>query len=221
MQHPLKPPFCYYSAISRKINSVTCGLGRAVGWMTFLMVIVTAVIVVMRTVFNSNSVGAQELVTYLHATVIMCASAYTLAEHGHVRVDIFYRGFSLHKRAWIDLIGSLLFLLPFALATVILSLGFVSASWATKEASNDAGGIAAVFILKSLLIVNGGLLAAQAISEALKQLVILQQESDQQASDQQASDQQKSDQQKSDSHTKTSPNKAIKNLNNTIKKQAH
>ena len=173
--HATIPPFGSYHAICRAINAITCGLGRAIAWMTLLMVFITAIIVVMRTVFNSNSVGAQELVTYLHAAVIMFAGAYTLAEHGHVRVDIFYRRFTLRQRAWVDLTGSLLFLLPFALATIILSWDFVSASWTIKEASNDAGGIAAVFILKSLLIVNGVLLMLQAISDALNQLIIIHQ----------------------------------------------
>lgn len=169
------PPFSYYQASSNAINTLTCWLGRTISWMTFLMVIITAAIVLIRTLFNSNSVGAQELVTYLHAAVIMLASAYTLAEHGHVRVDIFYRRFKRHQQAWVDLVGSLIFLLPFALATVILSWEFVSASWATLESSNDAGGIAAVYILKTLLIVNGVLLTLQAISDALSQLVIIYQ----------------------------------------------
>lgn len=171
----MPPLLSQYRVISHTINTLNRRLGHAVSWMTLFMVLITVAIVIMRTTFNSNSVGTQELITYFHAAVIMFASAYTQAEQGHVRVDIFYRRFKPHQQAWVDLVGSLIFLLPFALATIVLSWDFVSVSWALKEASNDAGGIAAVFILKSFLIVNGILLALQAIADALHQLIIIDQ----------------------------------------------
>lgn len=165
--------FRFYQHTHHIITRATVGLGRAVAWMTLVMVLLTTAIVLIRSLFYSNSVGAQELVTYLHAAVIMCACAYTLVEQGHVRVDVFYRRFSVSQRAWVDLVGSLIFLLPLALATIILSWNFVSVSWATQETSTDAGGLAAVFVLKTLLLVNGFLLALQAIAEALQQLIII------------------------------------------------
>jgi TRAP-type mannitol/chloroaromatic compound transport system permease small subunit len=130
-------------------------------------------IVVVRTLFNINSVGAQELVTYCHAAVVMMASAYTLAEHGHVRVDIFYRRFNRYQQAWIDLLGSILLLLPFAIVTIAVSWNFVADSWAIHETSADAGGIPAVFALKSLLLVYGATLALQAFADIFGQLSVI------------------------------------------------
>jgi TRAP-type mannitol/chloroaromatic compound transport system permease small subunit len=144
-------------------------------WFTLLMVIMTAGIVIVRSTANIGSVGAQEFITYLHATVIMLASAYTLADNEHVRVDIFYRRFNSYQQAWVDLVGSLLFLLPFALVTMLISLNFVASSWATQETSADSGGLGAVYFIKALLVANGALLALQALADSLKHLVTIAQ----------------------------------------------
>ena len=162
-----------YQTLAALGANISQSIGRSVSWLTFVMVILMAGIVVVRALFNVNSVGAQELVTYLHATVIMFASAYTLAEQGHVRVDIFYRHCSLKYQAWVDLMGNILFLLPFALVTIFVSWTFVTNAWAMQETSTDAGGLPFVFLLKSLLVVNGVLLALQAIADSLKQLANL------------------------------------------------
>lgn len=161
-------PFC------RKIISlaqhITAGAGKSVAWLTALMAAVTAAIVLLRLVFASGSLGAQESLTYMHALVIMLASAYTLQEDAHVRVDIFYRRFSACQRAWVNLLGTTLFLLPFAVFTVFICWDYVAASWRIREASVDAQGIPAVFLLKTLLLVNGVLLGLQALAELGKHL---------------------------------------------------
>lgn len=158
------------AAIGTNINQ---SIGRSVAWLTLIMVVLMAGIVIVRGLLNANSVAAQELVTYLHATVIMLASAYTLAEQGHVRVDIFYRRCSRKYQAWVDLVGNIVFLLPFALVTVFVSWDFVTSAWDIQETSADAGGLPAVFLLKSLLVVNGALLALQAIADSFAQLATL------------------------------------------------
>ncbi|HEY7772338.1 MAG TPA: TRAP transporter small permease subunit [Marinagarivorans sp.] len=167
---PLLERYSQLSSLGTRLNLL---LGRSVSWLTLFMVVIMAAIVIIRALFNTNAIAAQELVTYLHAIVIMSASAYTLAEHGHVRVDIFYRRFTVKQQAWVDLVGSLVFLLPFAVVTTVVSWDFVARAWAIKEGSTDAGGLPAVFLLKSLLVVNGALLALQALADVLKQLATL------------------------------------------------
>lgn len=159
-----------YQTISQRSSALNRTIGQSIAWLTVIMVVLTAGIVIVRTAFNTGSIGAQELLTYLHAAVIMFASAYTLAEQEHVRVDIFYRRFSPRAKAWVDLLGSVLFLLPVALVSCLLSWGFVSDSWAIRETSADAGGLPAVYLLKTLLLVNGILLALQAIADICAQL---------------------------------------------------
>lgn len=154
-------------------ESITRSIGRAVAWLTAVMAVVTAGIVLSRLLLGTGSIAAQESLTYMHALVIMLASAYTLSADGHVRVDIFYRHCSACQKAWVNVLGTALFLLPFALFTVMISWDYVTASWSMREASIDAGGIPAVFLLKSLLLANGGLLFVQGIAELMRHLNLI------------------------------------------------
>jgi TRAP-type mannitol/chloroaromatic compound transport system permease small subunit len=89
--------------------------GKAVSWLTLVMVLLTVAIVIMRYGFNLGWIWLQESLTYLHVTVFTVVSAWALQQDGHVRVDIFYSRMPDHKRALVDLLGTLLFLVPFCL----------------------------------------------------------------------------------------------------------
>ena len=136
-------------------------LGGAVSWLSLLMVLVSAVVVVLRYVFGIGWIWLQESVTFMHATLFLVGAAYTLKHEGHVRVDIVYRRFSPRGRAWVDLIGSLTLLLPVCLFIFIVSWGYVAQSWALFEGSREVGGLDGVFLLKSLILVMAGLLLLQ------------------------------------------------------------
>ena len=84
--------------------------------------------------------------------VFMLGIAFTLQRGGHVRVDIFYRGFSPRKKALVDFIGGILFLLPVCLLIFIFSWDYVAASWAIGETSEESSGIAGIYLLKTLLL---------------------------------------------------------------------
>lgn len=140
--------------------------GRGVAWLTLAMVVLTFAIVVMRYGFNEGWIWLQEGVTYLHATVFMVAAAWAFQTDDHVRVDIFYRGSSPRYKSAVNLAGTLLFLVPFSLFLVIIGWNYVAASWATMEASREAGGLPLVFLLKSLILVLPVLLLLQSLSTA-------------------------------------------------------
>ena len=97
-------------------------LGQASAWLSLLMVLVTFLVVVLRYAFDQGSIALQESVTYMHASLFMLAIAYTLGRDGHVRVDILYQRLSQRGRAWVDLAGTLLLLVPVCL--LILWLGW-------------------------------------------------------------------------------------------------
>lgn len=137
------------------------------------MVIITCIVVVLRHVFSIGSIALQESVTYMHALVFMMGAAYALKTGDHVRVDIMYRRFSSQTRAWIDALGSLLFALPVMLFIGFGSWDFVKESWRISEGSNDSGGLAGVYLLKSLLLVMAFCVSAQAIAELLRNLMVL------------------------------------------------
>lgn len=153
-------------------NRISVGVGQTVAWLTALLALTTAAVVAMR-LMQQGSIGLQESLTYMHALIIMAAGAYTLAEDGHVRVDIFYRRFDVVKQAWVNALGTVFFLLPFAVFTVLISWQYVASAWSIRETSADAGGIPAVFLLKSLILCNGSLLIVQALAELAKHISTL------------------------------------------------
>ena len=136
-------------------------IGRAVSWLTLLMVLLTFGIVVLRYGMNQGWIWMQESVTYLHAFVFMIAIAWTFQSDDHVRVDIFYRDRSARHQAWVNLLGTLIFLIPFSIFLIVVGWDYVAASWATKEGSREAGGLPLVYLLKSLILVMPALLLIQ------------------------------------------------------------
>jgi len=137
--------------------------GRAVSWLTLFMVIVTFIVVVLRYVFDTGWIALQESITYMHAMVFLVGASWALQQQAHVRVDIFYSRFSTKTKAWIDLCGSLLLLLPVMIFVAWISWEYVVASWEVLEGSREAGGLPAVFLLKSLILVLAIMLILQAL----------------------------------------------------------
>lgn len=144
------------------------GLGRGVSWLTLLMVVLTFGIVVLRYGFNQGWIWLQESVTYLHATVFMVAAAWAFQTDDHVRVDIFYRERSERHKMRVNLAGTLLFLVPFSIFMLYIGWDYVAASWVTREASREAGGLPLVFLLKSLILILPALLLVQSICTAVR-----------------------------------------------------
>lgn len=147
-------------------------VGRSIAWLVLLMMVVQFAIVVMRYIFSIHSTIMQESVMYMHAMVFMLGAAWTLRHDGHVRVDIFYRRMSARGRAWVDLFGTLFLLFPVTLFIAYMSFGYVINSWTIMERSPD-GGIPAVYLLKSLILIMMTLLFLQGIAEIMRKILIL------------------------------------------------
>ncbi|NLQ17192.1 TRAP transporter small permease subunit [Marinomonas sp. M1K-6] len=147
--------------------------GRCVAWFTLAMMLFTCLIVVLRYGFGIGSTALQESVLYLHAMVFMLGAAYTFKDDEHVRVDVFYRGFSATKKAWVNIIGGLFFLLPFTLYTTYLSWDYVSASWRVLETSPAPGGLPFVYLLKTLIPIMMVSLILQGTADIIKNIAIV------------------------------------------------
>ncbi|MEJ2131316.1 MAG: TRAP transporter small permease subunit [Gammaproteobacteria bacterium] len=155
----------------RALDALSDVTGKGVASLTLLMMALTCAVVTLRYVFNVGSIVLQESVMYMHGCVFMLAIPYALKVGAHVRVDIFYTRFSRRGRHVVDLIGSLAFLIPFALFVIWVSFDYVAASWRIGEASPEVGGVPYVYLLKTLIPVMAGALLLQGISEALKAAV--------------------------------------------------
>jgi len=147
--------------------------GKVISWLTLVMMALTCIVVVLRYGFDLGSIALQEAVTYLHATVFLLGAAYTFADDEHVRVDIFYRTFNPRQKAWVNAVGGILFLMPLSVFLLAISWGFAMDSWAISESSGDAGGIAAVFILKSLMPLAALTLGLQGLADTLRSALVL------------------------------------------------
>lgn len=150
-------------AALRKANDF---LGRAVAWLTVVMVAGVTGVVVLRYAFGIGATALQEAVLYMHALVFLAAAGYTLHADGHVRVDILYRRWGRRGRAWVNLLGAVCLLLPLAIFVFAASLGYVTASWARLETSPSPDGLPFVYLLKSVILLAAVQLTAAALVQA-------------------------------------------------------
>ena len=157
----------------RLIDRVNERIGNTIAWLTLAMVLAAFVVVVLRYVFSVGFVWLQESYVWMHGVVFMVGAGYTLLKGGHVRVDIFYRDNSARYRAWVDLFGSLVLLLPVVAIVWNVSFPYVEASWSRLEESREAGGLPGLFLLKSVILVFCVTLGLQGLSLAARSLLVL------------------------------------------------
>lgn len=146
------------------IDTLNEYVGKAVSWLTTILVLVICFDVVMRYLFTWSSAAVFELEWHVFASIFMVGSAYALKHDKHVRVDLFYSKFSEKKKAWVNLIGTLLFLFPFCIVIIWTSIPFVQNSFRILETSPDPGGLPARFIIKSTIPIGFILLLLQGVS---------------------------------------------------------
>lgn len=160
-------------AIADSIDRLVARIGRAAAWCCLYVVVAEFAVVVMRYALGLGSIKLQESVFYAHAGLFMLAAAWTLQADGHVRVDIFYAQAKPRTRALVDLLGALLFLLPFAAVLAVISIPYVERSWAILERSNEASGLPFVYLLKSLIPVFALLVGLQGVAQAIRAALTL------------------------------------------------
>jgi TRAP-type mannitol/chloroaromatic compound transport system permease small subunit len=155
----------HFTVLADRIDRLNSAIGRAASWCALAIVLVGFAVVLLRYVLGLGSIWLQETIIYAHAALFLLAAAWTLREGGHVRVDVFYAGASPRTKAWIDLAGALLLLLPFCVALVWFSWPYVARSWAILERSRESSGLPLVFALKTLIPLFALLLGLQGIAQ--------------------------------------------------------
>ncbi len=151
------------SFVSR-VDAINDWIGRTVAWLTLGCVLTCFAVVVLRYAFDTGFPWLQELYVWQHAAVFMAGAGYTLLNGGHVNVDVLYGRMGPRGRAWIDILGTIVFLFPWLALVAITSAPFVASSWSIREASSTAGGMPAVYLLKSLLWVFCAVLFVQGLA---------------------------------------------------------
>lgn len=138
-----------------KMEQLVNRIGDVLGWLSsvlFLLLLVNVVYdVVMRYVFNDVSIAFQEMEWHLFSSVFLLGVPFAIRSAGHVRVDVFYERLSLRAKAIIDLLGTLIFLLPFCLLVAWFGIDFAKESYALGETSGDPGGLAYRWVIKAMI----------------------------------------------------------------------
>ncbi len=149
--------------------------GRGLSWLVLALVLLVAYDVMMRYFFLSGSIAIQELEWHLFSLIFLLGAAYTLKHDDHVRLDLVYRSrfMSDYRRAWVNLVCSLLFLIPFCVIIIISSWPFVSQAYQFAEGSPDPGGLPYRWVLKAAIPLGFFLLIIQGIGESLKSLSLI------------------------------------------------
>ncbi|MGD2125686.1 MAG: TRAP transporter small permease subunit [Desulfobacteraceae bacterium] len=160
-------------AFVRVIDTINGWIGKAVGWFTLILVLITVYDVVMRYIFHAGSVAIMELEIHLFAMNFMLAAGWTFLVDGHVRVDLLYTRFNEKAKAWVDLFGTLFLCIPYCILVAWAAWPFLSNSWSIREFSPNPGGLPAVYVLKAVIPAAFLLIGIQAVSLFIKKIYFL------------------------------------------------
>lgn len=159
-------------ALSRMIDAFTERLGRGLTWLVLLVTLVSAFNASMRYAISYSSNAWIEIQWYLFSALFMLGGGYTLLRNEHVRIDVVSSHLSARARAWIDVLGLLLFVGPLVWLFVTLGIPFVRDAWVTGEMSSNTGGLIR-WPVKALVPLGFALLGVQALSELIKRVGFL------------------------------------------------
>ena len=159
--------------VAAAIDRATGVLGRASAWLALIMVLVGAFNAVARYLgryvgINLSSNAYLEMQWYLFSMLFLLGAAWVLRENAHVRVDVLYSRVSTRAQSLINILGTLLLLVPFSAFVLWVSSPIVRNSWSIREGSPDPGGLPR-YPLKALILVCFALLLLQAVSELIKE----------------------------------------------------
>jgi TRAP-type mannitol/chloroaromatic compound transport system permease small subunit len=160
-------------SISRLIDRLNELVGQVFYWLILVMVLISALNAIVRKAFNYSSNGLLEIQWYLFSAIFLFLAGYTLLRNEHVRIDVIAGRLSKRAQTWIDIFGTLFFLLPMAILVMWLSWPVFVEAWQRHEMSTNAGGLI-IWPARLMIPVGFALLVAQGISELIKRVAFLQ-----------------------------------------------
>ena len=161
------------AVLVRGISAINWLVGQVLSWLALACVLVCFTVVVQRYFFHVSVLWMQDLYVWLSGAMFTGVAGFALLRQDHVRVDIFYRPASIRRKAISDLLGVLLFLIPFMIIVWVYALPAVRRSWGFYEASSNIGGMPGLFILKTFILVFAVLVALQGIAMAARSILVL------------------------------------------------
>jgi len=158
--------------ISALIDGLNERIGKSVYWLVLVAVLISAGNAIVRKLFNMSSNAFLETQWYLFSAVFLFCAGFTLLRNEHVRIDVISGRLSPKAQAWIDVFGTLLFLLPMAILFIYLSWPVFVRTYTQGEISTNAGGLM-IWPARLLVPIGFTLLSLQGISELIKRVAFL------------------------------------------------
>jgi len=159
-------------ALSRAIDTLNDRIGRAVYWLVLLAVLISAGNAIVRKAFDMSSNAYLEIQWYLFSAVFLLCAGYTLLKNEHIRIDVIAGRFSRRTQTWIDVLGTIFFLLPLVALILYESVPWFLRAWHSQEVSPSAGGLI-LWPAKILVPIGFSLLGLQGLSELIKRIAFL------------------------------------------------
>jgi len=158
--------------VSRLIDAMNERIGQLVYWLVLVTVLISAGNAIVRKLFNMSSNAFLEAQWYLFSAIFLFCAGYTLLRNEHVRIDVIAGRLSTKAQTWIDVLGTVFFLLPMAILFIYLSWPVFVRTWVHNEVSTNAGGLM-IWPARLLVPVGFTLLALQGVSELVKRVAFL------------------------------------------------
>ncbi|MEM9821637.1 MAG: TRAP transporter small permease subunit [Bacteroidota bacterium] len=157
----------------RFANSINEWIGKSVSWLTTTLVLLVCFDVARRALFDTTAAWIMELEWHLFALIFLLGAGYSLKRDRHVRVDLFYAKFSAKDKALVNLLGTLLFLIPWCILIIYFSYFYALDAYIIGEVSPDPGGLPARYLIKFAITLGISLLLLQAMAMAASSALIL------------------------------------------------
>ncbi len=160
-------------SIIKIIDAINERVGRSVAWLTLVLVLLVCGDVAMRYLFSTTAAWVMELEWHLFALIFILGAGYAFKHDRHVRVDLFYDQFSPRDKAWVNLSGALVFLIPWCVLMVYVSFFYALGSFQIGEGSPNPGGLPYRFLIKGSISIGMFLLLLQALASVAQSILVL------------------------------------------------
>lgn len=163
----------FIEKIANLFDLINEKVGNWTSYFTAILVLVICIDVAARYLFSVTYIWILEIEIYLFALIFLLGSGYAFKHDKHVRVDVFYSKASPKGKAWINLIGGVLFLLPWCVVVLQVAWRYAEASYLMNESSAQQGGLPALYLLKFIILLGFVLLTLQAISSIIRSVLVI------------------------------------------------
>jgi len=147
--------------------------GKSAAWLTLALVLLVGLDVIYRRLLNDTQTWIMELEWHFFALIFLLGAGYAFKHDRHVRVDLFYSKFNAREKAWVNLAGGVVFLLPWCALLVVYALKFSYDAFRIHESSPDPGGLPARYLIKFSIALGAFLLLLQGIASVIESILLL------------------------------------------------